>query len=82
MKSYFLTLLLLSFGFGVIFVIKYYQSEYTDEADELLEEEDEESILEAEEMLNLVEIMNYIMAVAIILFNKIFVGTLTDKIVE
>lgn len=73
---------MLLFGFGVIFIIKYYQSEYVDEADELLKEEDEASVLEAEQMLNLVEILNYIMAVAIILFNKIFVGSLIDKIVE
>ena len=81
-KSYFLTFLLLAFGFGSIFLIKYYQSAYLDEADDELLDEDKEVVAEAQDKINLVGNLNYVIAVAIIFFNKIFVGTLIDKIVE
>jgi len=81
-KSYFNTLLLLVVGFGIIFLIKYYQSEYLDEAIEELQEEDEEVVAEAETKIELVEYLNFLIAVLIIFFNKIFVGPLIDKIVE
>lgn len=81
-KSYILTFLLLAFSFAVVFGVKYLQSMYLEEAAEELEEEDEEIVEEAKEKIELVEKLNYVVAFAIIVFNKIFVGPLIDKIVE
>ena len=81
-KSYFLTFILLLFGFGVIFGIKYYQSLCLEEAEEELESENEETVAEAEEMIELIEYLNFAIAVVIIFFNKIFVSSLVEKIVE
>lgn len=80
--TYFYAFLLLSFSFAVVFGIKYFQSSYLDEASEELEDEDEEIVAEAKEKIELVENLNYLVAFIIILFNKFFVGPLTDKIVE
>lgn len=81
-RSGFSTFLLLALGFGVIFLIKYYQSQYLEEAVEELGEEEEEVVAEAENTIEIVEYLNYVIAILIIFFNKIFVGPLVDKIVE
>jgi len=81
-KSYFLTFILLFFGFAVIFAIKYYQSLCLEEAEEELLEENEESVAEAEAAIELIGYLNYVIAILIIFFNKIFVSSLIEKIVE
>lgn len=81
--SYFGLLLL---GFGVIFLLKYYQSKYLDEAIEEFEEAEEhhekEKKEEAQSLMNTWSAMTYVVVILIICFNKFFVGIMMEKIVE
>lgn len=69
---------ILAFGFGVIFLIKFFQEKYLDSVVEQIEEDPEE----AQKSIDHVFMFSVLMAFFIILINKFAVGTAIDYLVE
>jgi len=69
---------ILAFGFGVIFLIKYFQEKYLDSVLEGMGENEEETKKSIDHVFEFAVLMAFL----IILFNKFAVGTAIDYLVE
>jgi len=77
-QSYSAWAAILGFGFGVIFLIKYFQEKYLDTVVEKMEDD----AVETQKEIDHVFLFSVLMAFLIIMFNKFAVGTAIDYLVE
>ena len=81
-KTFTIWTLILAFGFGVIFLLKYYQEVYLDGILEELKEGEHGDKVEIKMKIDRVVGFAVLMAFLIICFNKFAVGTAIDYLVE